>query len=212
MKIELFGLPGAGKTTFARRLAEEDGVPLVHVNERKEMYVRVGRFFLRHPLLVLRLLACCVQGVRGNMPLLKYKLLSLLLPALAREEKSNDFSACIIDEGMLQMLLSAHEERIAPRNLRPFEAFLKARTVEVYCIEAQPQERYERMRQRNGAPRQRFGTAYLARWQPICEANYEIIRDFVSAHLPHRRIYRVNGPEQRFKLCNRGRKSMLKGF
>lgn len=72
-RILIVGCPGSGKSTFARRLAEQTGLPLYHLDN---LYWKADRTHLTHEELIARLLpimetdAWIIDGnYNGTMPL-----------------------------------------------------------------------------------------------------------------------------------------------
>ena len=49
MIIEIYGLPGAGKTTLAKKMASEFNIPLIKIRGKTELFFYNLLYFFLHP-------------------------------------------------------------------------------------------------------------------------------------------------------------------
>src|SRR3989344_4218701 len=98
MIIEFVGLPGSGKSTFAKRLAEHGSWKLVSVSGRAELVFYNVLFLFWHPI-------SFVQGIswfwryRGLRELWYTKFANLFLVHNAKYMKARRYPRAIIDQG-----------------------------------------------------------------------------------------------------------------
>ncbi|MCA9363271.1 hypothetical protein KC851_03045 [Candidatus Kaiserbacteria bacterium] len=103
--IELYGLPGGGKTTFTKELVEQ-GVTLIPYDDGKLKYFTIT---FRYPLTVIVWLLVIVINLRvtKNFQILRYDI-SLLFSSLKKlhDAKRHSDTVVVVDEGLVQRLLS----------------------------------------------------------------------------------------------------------
>jgi len=188
MRIELFGLPGSGKTFFAGEYKERYNIPVISLASRKEKYGYCLLFFLNHPYITLRLLFWIVSETLFNLRLMWYKIDRLFFSILAREQKAQGYEAFILDEGFLQLLLSIPESPLYTKDVSFLVSFLRKRNIEIHILKTDKAIRYERMEERKGKPRSAFGGSYIEWWYPILEGNFEIATKIVTDYCSHKTI------------------------
>src|SRR3989338_1735816 len=99
MIIELIGLPGAGKTTFAKHLAEGGEWSLVKVGGKSELLFYNALFLLfRHI---------------GRRELRYTKFVNLFLVHNAKYMKAGKYPRAVIDQGHHQNVIALFDERVA---------------------------------------------------------------------------------------------------
>lgn len=108
--IEFQGLPGGGKSTYARALAEKGVGTIVRVSGKKEIiWYNLIELFHR-PIQSLRIFAFILAHLGG--PGMRYeKLVNLFLVHQAKYAKARGCSVAIIDQGHYQSVISLFDER-----------------------------------------------------------------------------------------------------
>lgn len=176
MLIELSGLPGSGKSTFARELSMHTGLPVVSVMGKKEILYWNAQYMFRHPLRFLRYAILVLPNLApGGMRYEKF--VNLFLVANAKYAKAAAGGGGIIDQGHAQSVVSLFEreipERCLPHFLRAFPP------VDRLCFFAYPEDiRAERMKTRGYGVRERLDRDALERWKAASESN---TRRFLAA-------------------------------
>ncbi|OGZ16967.1 MAG: hypothetical protein A3H76_05070 [Candidatus Lloydbacteria bacterium RIFCSPLOWO2_02_FULL_54_12] len=112
MIIELIGLPGAGKTTFAKHLAEGGEWSLVKVGGKSELLFYNALFLGRHPIVFLRTLFWLFRHI-GRRELRYTKFVNLFLVHNAKYMKAGKYPRAVIDQGHHQNVIALFDERVA---------------------------------------------------------------------------------------------------
>ena len=112
MLIEFYGLPGSGKTTVAKKMAQDsDGFIYLHASDRGEIFRLFPSFFIQHPFISLFWIKEVFFCSPLSLCLIRYKMHRVLV-SLIQYQKA-DFSGAknvVIDEGALQRILSIYED------------------------------------------------------------------------------------------------------
>ncbi len=161
--IELYGLPGVGKSTLAKRLQSECGGEIVSHEPKKW---RVVTLTIRYPKTVFcwtRIILKNFLKTRSFSVLIHN--LSLLFSSLQKiDDAMNDVSKSlkIIDEGLLQRFLSCADVVLSEKDIERALAVSPIGTHVVLVNDREPQNnRY----QNADNVRTKLGDAYLERWQ-----------------------------------------------
>ncbi len=181
MTICLFGLPGAGKTYLASRYGRETGYAVSSGPIRRRRRYWLGlRYTARHPYLVASVLIKVVRENHSRRKLLFYKVHNLFMSALAREEQVRERLNSIVDEGLLQLLLSIYERRITKAEAKACLQNIVRRNDRIWLVEADKNLRLERMHIRKRIPRSEHGLDYMYSWMAVSEHNYEIFKEVIQ--------------------------------
>jgi dephospho-CoA kinase len=180
MIVELIGLSGAGKTSFARAFSEEQHIPIIEVTGRARKVGLILWFIATRPRVFFSILLVLVVENKKSARLRSHKIRNLFFSTVAREQKARMSSRdCIIDEGLLQFFLSLYER---PVNEQDVSRYL-ARIVDdrkVIILEAEYDVRIKRMKTRGRFPRSFMGEAYQRRWLSLVDKNYDLFKTFVK--------------------------------
>ena len=118
MVIELFGLPGAGKTTFAKQL-EADGFTVVKIRTKKELLYFNFVHLVRHPISSL-MNAIFILKNSPNPGLRYYKFMNFFLDMNARYEKARLYGKAVLDQGYFQNVLSVFENPMSAEIMKRY--------------------------------------------------------------------------------------------
>jgi glycosyltransferase involved in cell wall biosynthesis len=173
MIIELYGLPGSGKTTYAKALAREGGFEIIKIHHRTELIRRNILFFLRHPVKVSRLFFYTFRHA-GSSSLLRYKMINLFLESNAKYHKALSVERAIIDQGYFQNFLSLFEHPAKKSELEKYLRFVfLPDTLVAFDI---PEDILEkRLEKRGYGVREDRSAAYRARWQIAVRQNHALV-------------------------------------
>lgn len=171
MFIELYGLPAAGKTTVAKKMAAEEGWEIVGITSRAELLYYNFLFKIKHPL---RFLYLFYYLLRFNPPwrwrLFYMKFMNAFLVHNAKYMKAAKYEKAIVDQGHWQNIISVPERKLSEAELLVYaKHFMRPDKLMVFS--ADRETRAERMRERGYGARERFGEEYGGRWQEIIEEN-----------------------------------------
>jgi shikimate kinase len=186
---EFIGLPGAGKSYMAEKLARERGFKQGEISSRAEMYKLALIFALQHPGFFTRLLFVLIKENYKNTKLLKHKLMTLVLLVVAREFKAGK-DGVMIETGFFQLLLSLYEREIKSGDINWCLNWLKKRSYVLYIIEATSEIRMKRIQERGRIPRGGVVTENKKRaeWFALLEHNFEIISEMIKENFKYELI------------------------
>jgi hypothetical protein len=186
MIIETFGLAAAGKSTYARRFAAENNLPLVDVPSRAETYFYFLLFRLLNGRLSSALSTRCRQQIEPNERMRRRKRI-LYWKAGAREQKARILGGGLIDEGLLNFLLTLYETEIPAEDLELFGRLMGRKGRELHIVEADQDARSARIAERTQFARRDVGPEYFETWSRVTLKNYEKLRAWIKEN----RAYKV---------------------
>lgn len=175
--IELYGLPGGGKTTLARALVKQHGFELIPDSLKKHHYVTLS---VRYPHVVLAWWPLLLQGYlkTKSFSLFTYNL-ALFFSSLRKIDRALHSSSpkVVVDEGLLQRLLSysdvVHSEATIKRLLSVSPKGTILLLVNDHSV---PTDRYS-----SSHLRAKQGETYLAEWKANLMNNLDQLERVVDA-------------------------------
>lgn len=183
MYIELFGLPGSGKTTLASAL-EKAGAGFARA--RNKEHSRAFRYMLFHPLVTAYwfFVTLSETAKSGTWRLLRAKL-SLLYYTFAFLHKASQASRgtagiMVVDEGLVQRMLSIFETKKDVRALGRALRFTPKPALYI-LVSGNPELYFKRYEgEGEGNIRAKLGSEYQQQWQDVVRHNHSVILEVLK--------------------------------
>ncbi len=173
MIVELVGLPGSGKSTFARALQEGGVWTRVRIKGRIELLSYSTLFCLRHPFSTLNQL-CWLIRYRGHRALWYTKFVNLFLVHNAKYMKASRLGRAVIDQGHLQNTMSLFDVAVSPEVLLDYVAILPPPDVSIF-FDIDSDERARRQKARGYEARAHVPLDLRHEWQEASEAHFNFL-------------------------------------
>lgn len=170
MIVELFGLPGSGKTTLAKKLEARASFMRIVIKSRAELLLLNFLFFIKHPARFFILFFYIARNSSGAR-MFYFKFTNLFLQHNAKYEKALRYPHAIIDQGYFQNILSLFESPISVKKMLRYARFFRLPDL-LLILDVSDPVREERMRRRGHSPRKEFGNEYVQEWKKTVLANY----------------------------------------
>lgn len=175
MIIELYGLPGSGKTTLANAL-EERGVPKVTIQGKSEILRLNLYFFVTYPKAFLCGLIALLRY--GGIRWWYYKFMNCFLHANATYMKAKRQGHGVIDQGHKQNVIALFERPMSITTIRAYvNLFPLPDHLVVFSI-AEPIRR-DRLVARGLKGRSEADPTYLEAWQKIISRNDTLFQELL---------------------------------
>lgn len=173
MIIEFYGLPGAGKTTMAKKISTQLGIPIIKIERKIELLFYNILYFLIHPISFLQGLQYIFRYSK-NWQLFYYKFLNSFLHNNAKYQKARRHRHAILDQGHFQNIISVLEEVVNEDDLIKYiHIFPKPDLLVVFQISEEI--RRSQLLERGFSAREQFGNEYLEQWREITEENNALL-------------------------------------
>jgi glycosyltransferase involved in cell wall biosynthesis len=170
MIVELVGLPGSGKSTFARTREQEGKWVRARINGRLELLWHAKLFCLRHPISAF-LQLCWLIKYRGHRALWYTKFVNLFLVHNAKYMKAVRMPYAIIDQGHLQNAMSLFDTAVSPETITQYLAILPHPDVSIF-FDVTKDERMRRQKERGYEVRENVPLDLRREWQDASEKHF----------------------------------------
>lgn len=172
MIIELCGLPGAGKTHLAKKIAVERGYYIPKVRSRFRLVWFNFIFFLTHPIISKKLWWRIRSELHGKLGY--YKFMNFYCNLNARYIAAERADKAVLDQGYAQNILSVFDRKLSEGEIRKYIASIPH--LDLIVIVDTPEDiRSQRTSERGYVARERFGPEYVAKWQNVVVENYKTL-------------------------------------
>lgn len=151
--IELLGLPGSGKSYYAKELTQAGEGELIQISGRFERFWRALWYLVLHPRLAANLIHKTIEQQKYGDHSLKHKIFFLLFSAFAREQKAQQRAQSIVDEGLYQYAFSLYETQVTAENIERDLTWYGTDERRIIFMKASLENRTERMIERQRFPR-----------------------------------------------------------
>lgn len=175
MIIELYGLAGSGKTTFAERLAERGDYKIIRIRGRLELVWLNFIFMLKRPVSFFNLIVYVLHN-SNSWKLFYYKFMNVFLHCNAKYEKALRYDNALIDQGYAQNIISLFEREISAEDLRKY--FSSTIIPDKLVIFDMPETvRMEHIEKRRYESRDDFDATYRELWKKLSKRNHRLFLD-----------------------------------
>lgn len=170
MIVELVGLPGSGKSTFARALESKEGFTRVRIGGRVELLFYNALFFFCHPIRFTRLFIWTMRDL-GSSGFRYAKFVNCFLVHNATYRKAGRYQKAVIDQGHAQNIVSLFERTISEDKMNAFVHLIPHADVLV-IFDVPEDERVRRLTVRGYGVRPGMEQAAKDAWLAASEKNF----------------------------------------
>ncbi|MGB0757162.1 MAG: AAA family ATPase [Patescibacteria group bacterium] len=177
MIIELFGLPGTGKSTLARAL-QERGMVVSKVKKVPLLIWYNIQFFFQYPKTALFLLRLILKHSKPRS-LFYMKFMNAFLQHNAKYVHAKKLPNAVIDQGHLQNILSVFETRLEDDDVESYIKIIPP-VDRVVILQASDKVRNDRLEDRGFRPREHMSDAYLSDWNEVLQHNFAVAHNVLN--------------------------------
>ncbi len=185
--IELFGLPGSGKTTLSKILTEGGSKEIVQVEVKNKIFriFYFALFFILNPRFVyfsFLYIRRCNRVVRSYV--LHLFTLSCSKLMKAKIESIFSYKIFLIDEGLFQRYLSILETEETDKNIKKYINFFPNWVGLVLVLDGGNFDRFTSLVDAHNNPRVIAGSEYLNKWIVSQKSNYMKVKSIIKEKNP----------------------------
>ena len=169
MIVELYGLPGTGKSTIARAIESQGKFKRIKINSKIELLWYNFLFFLKSPFKFFKLLFYIFRN-SNNWQIFYYKLMNLFLHCNAKYQKVLKYQYALIDQGYFQNIISLFEQQVDWEIIQKYLANIVLPD-KLFIFQVDDQERQKRLLNRGHGLRQFQDEKIKDIWLKAIQAN-----------------------------------------
>ena len=191
MIIELYGLPGTGKTSFAERLQKSSDFHIVKIKTKRELLIYNLLFLIKYPVKFVVTFFFLVVNSK-NLTMFHYKFMNTFLHHNAKHEKARKFKNVIVDQGHFQNIISVFESKLDKSKLTKYIKFLP-QPDKLIIFKTDPAIRKFRIDKRGYFTRENMSDERIQEWQENTQSNDALFADVVKNASIHHIFLRADG-------------------
>jgi hypothetical protein len=174
MIVELYGLPASGKSTLARKMAEDEGYIVVKAGNKAELLFYNLLFFIKHPLRAAVTFYYLIINSKSRQ-LFYYKFMNTFLHTNAKYQKALRHEKAVLDQGYFQNVISVFESRLTEREMLQYLRFvLFPDKLIIFSLSQKKRDQFAGSR--GYLAREQFGGKYQENWRKVAEHNDKMLK------------------------------------
>ena len=181
MLIELYGLPGSGKTTFAREIAKERGYEIIKIRFKRELFFYNLIFLSKHPYKFFVQLFFVISN-SNNFKIFYFKLMNTFLDYNAKYQKAKKFENAILDQGYFLNAFALFDNAVSEEKIKKYLNYILKPDLLV-ILDIPFSLSLDRAKNRGYFAREDFSEEYRNKWQRAIKKNNRIFLDIIDEFL-----------------------------
>ena len=179
MLIELYGLPGSGKTTLARKIAKEKGYKIIKIRLKRELFFYNLIFLIKHPYKFFVQLFYLINN-SNNFKIFYFKLMNTFLDYNAKYQKAKKYKNAILDQGYFLNVFAVFDEAQTAEKIKKYLNYLLKPDL-LIILDIPFSLSQERAKNRGYFARENFSEEYRKKWQQAVENNDELFLNIIDS-------------------------------
>ncbi|MFH1744874.1 MAG: AAA family ATPase [bacterium] len=178
MIIEIYGLPGSGKTTAAKRIADSCGYEIIKIRKKSELVFYNFLFLIKHPVRFFVLLYY-VFRFSSSLKEFYFKLMNTFFDYNAKYQKALKKKNAILDQNYFTNIFAVFTKPVDAEVLTKYLKYVLCPD-KLIIMNIDKDIREKRVMERNYFARDDFGDEYKKEWREAMEKNNKIFFDVVK--------------------------------
>ncbi|MEA1963173.1 MAG: AAA family ATPase [Patescibacteria group bacterium] len=197
MLIELYGLPGSGKTTLAKIIAKEKGYKIIKIRSKRELFFYNLIFLFKYPYKFFVQLFYLISN-SNNLKIFYFKLMNTFLDYNAKYQKAKKYKNAILDQGYFLNAFALFDSAVSKEKMKKYlSCLLKPDLLVILDIPFSLS--LERAKNRGYFAREDFDDDYKNKWQKAIEGNNKIFLNIIDKSMVN--YVEIDGCESGNKFC-----------
>ncbi len=182
MIIEFYGLPGSGKSTIARKLAEGNTFRIIKIRKKSELIFYNLKYALTNPLNFCGLLLLVIRN-SGSGKEFYHKFMNCFLDYNAKFEKAKKFQFAILDQGYFQNIISLFNHELSKDELKKY-CYIILQPDKLFIFSIASEERQKRQAKRGYGERGNFTDSENKKYLAMSEYNFNNFLKYAKQIVP----------------------------
>ena len=179
MLIELYGLPGSGKTTLAKIIAKERGYKIIKIRSKRELFFYNLIFLIDHPYkFFVQLFYLVINS--NNLKIFYFKLMNTFLDYNAKYQKAKKYENAILDQGYFLNVFAVFDEEQTDEKIEKYLSYLLKPDL-LIILDVPFFVSLERAKNRGYFARENFSSEYKIKWQDAVKKNNRIFLNMINS-------------------------------